>query len=111
MTTEDLGNNFYSYFETLTKNGLHTILMQHGWTTEYEGKDRIEIVNQWSELTIEEWDNVVQMNGLLKNGITSYNTLTKIFEDLGTRFQSELYADNKNLLASHDIYKGRIANE
>lgn len=103
MTTKDSGNNFYSFFESFSRNRLHIILLRHGWITVHEDNERIELSNEWSDLTICVWDNVVQLNGRLCKGLLSYNSLTTIFGSEGARFQSEIYDENGSLLAAHSI--------
>ncbi len=93
-------NNFYSFFQTATKQNLLKILLDNGWICKHTDNERIEIINEWSELTIYEWDKLVQLNGVLINTPDSFNRLVKIFKDLNINFQAEVYDENGNLISS-----------
>ena len=90
--------NFYSSFDSPTKDGLKRLLEQNGWTSRKESWEDFELTNDWSEFNLLADERQPLLTGTIQKPETNYKILVDIFRKADAKFSAELYDKNKTLI-------------
>lgn len=90
--------NFYSTFDSPTKQELKKLLEQNGWISRKESWEDFELTNEWSELSLLAEETNPLLTGTIKNPKTNYKILISLFYKAEAKFTAELYDENKILI-------------
>lgn len=93
--------NFYSSFESPTKQKLKELLEQNGWKSRKESWNDFELTNDWCELNLIADETKPLLKGTIKDPKTNYKNLIEFLRQSGAKFSAELY-DEKNVLIYND---------
>lgn len=91
-------NNFYASFNNISKLKIIDLFKQNDWIIRKSSQTDFEIINNWTELTLEGNDNNPLLNGKIAFHNDNIILLDKLFNLLGVQYIYEFYDSEKKLI-------------
>ena len=79
--------NFYSSFDSPTKQELKRLLEQNGWASRKESRQDFELTNEWSEFNLLADETKPLLTGTIKDPENNYKALIDLFRNSKLNFQ------------------------
>jgi hypothetical protein len=91
-------NNFYASFCNVSKRQVKEAMENNGWSSRKISWTDFELINEWSELVLEDDESTPLLNGFVVFNQAVIVILDTVFNSLNGSYTYEFYSGNKDLI-------------